>query len=435
MAMNIAVLNTVYNHYLTSYAPKGTTQYDTHKKSELRSIYNSIVKQNKEAPLSIVDTSEAAQRFAVSVKENARELRNTIASLGGLDENEMLGKKKASSTNEDIATATYIGESGDDEIPSFELEVTNLAKPQYNTGNYLPKDDIVDMSKDLYSFDIRVNDMSYEFQFNVKPEDTNGSLQKKLANLVNNANISLQAEVLEDGEGNSSLQIRSNLTGLAPEKREIFRISEEKTSKNTGILDYLGIGDITRPAENAQFKLNGVERTALSNRFTVEKKYEIQLTGVSPEEGMSTTIGVKTDIESLKDNIIQLVGSYNAFIKSANEYLESQPQSNRLLGEMNRIASYYNQSLGRLGLQFGENGDIFVDETLLDNAAQSDNPGAVLEPVKDFTNSLLRKANQVSLNPMNYVNKTIVAYKNPGHNFVSPYAASAYSGMMFNSYC
>ena len=102
---------------------------------------------------------------------------------------------------------------------------------------------------------------------------------------------------------------------------------------------------------------------------------------------------------------------------------------------MNRIASYYNQSLGRLGLQFGENGDIFVDETLLDNAAQSDNPGAVLEPVKDFTNSLLRKANQVSLNPMNYVNKTIVAYKNPGHNFVSPYAASAYSGMMFNSYC
>ena len=191
MAMNIAVLNTVYNHYLTSYAPKGTTQYDTHKKSELRSIYNSIVKQNKEAPLSIVDTSEAAQRFAVGVKENARELRNTIASLGGLDENEMLGKKKASSTNEDIATATYIGESGDDEIPTFELEVTNLAKPQYNTGNYLPKDDIVDMAKDLYSFDIRVNDMSYEFQFNVKPEDTNGSLQKKLANLVNNANISL----------------------------------------------------------------------------------------------------------------------------------------------------------------------------------------------------------------------------------------------------
>lgn len=435
MAMNFAVLNTVYNHYLTSYAPKGTTQYDTHKKSELRSIYNSIVKQNKEAPLSIIDTSEAAQRFAVGVKENARELRNTIASLGGLDESEMLGKKKAASSNEDIATATYIGDSNDENVPSFELEVTNLAKPQYNTGNYLPKDAIVDMDKDLYSFDVRVNDMSYEFQFNVKPEDTNGSLQKKLANLVNNANISLQAEVLEDGEGNSSLQIKSNLTGLDPSKNEIFKISEDKTSKNTGILDYLGIGEITRPAENAQFKLNGVERSAFSNHFTVEKKFEINLTGVSPEEGMSTTIGLKTDTESLKENIVQLVGSYNEFIKSANEYLESQPQSNRLLGEMNRITNYFSNDLSRLGLHVGTDGSISVDEKELDEAAQAEDPGSVLDPVKNFTNSLLRKANQVSLNPMNYVNKTIVAYKNPGHNFASPYAASAYSGMMFNSYC
>ena len=36
---------------------------------------------------------------------------------------------------------------------------------------------------------------------------------------------------------------------------------------------------------------------------------------------------------------------------------------------------------------------------------------------------------------MQYVEKTIVAYKNPGHNFPAPYAASAYSGMMFNYYC
>ena len=48
---------------------------------------------------------------------------------------------------------------------------------------------------------------------------------------------------------------------------------------------------------------------------------------------------------------------------------------------------------------------------------------------------LLRKSDQVALNPMDYVRKTVVAYKNPGHNYVSPYTTSAYSGMMFNSYC
>ena len=55
--------------------------------------------------------------------------------------------------------------------------------------------------------------------------------------------------------------------------------------------------------------------------------------------------------------------------------------------------------------------------------------------VKDFANSLMRKTSQISLNPMQYVNKTIVAYKNPGRNFATPYITSAYSGMMFNSYC
>lgn len=86
-------LTNVYNFYLTTYAPKSSTPYDTHKKSELRSVYNSIVKMNKESPLFILDTSKESQRFAVGMKENARELRNTIASLGGLDEEELLNKR------------------------------------------------------------------------------------------------------------------------------------------------------------------------------------------------------------------------------------------------------------------------------------------------------------------------------------------------------
>ena len=48
---------------------------------------------------------------------------------------------------------------------------------------------------------------------------------------------------------------------------------------------------------------------------------------------------------------------------------------------------------------------------------------------------LLKKSRQVSLNPMEYVEKTMVAYKNPGRSFINPYSVSAYSGMMFNGYC
>ena len=47
---SMMALNTVYNYYLTTYSRGPMTKYDTHKKSELRDIYNSIVKLNKESP-------------------------------------------------------------------------------------------------------------------------------------------------------------------------------------------------------------------------------------------------------------------------------------------------------------------------------------------------------------------------------------------------
>ena len=90
-----AALNTIYNHYLSAYAPKGTTRYDAHKRSELKSIYNTILKLNKESPLYLPETNDESIQFAVSLKENARQLRNTIASLGGLDRTDLLNKKTA----------------------------------------------------------------------------------------------------------------------------------------------------------------------------------------------------------------------------------------------------------------------------------------------------------------------------------------------------
>ena len=193
MAYNsIHHLSNVYNFYMTTYAPKSSTPYDSHKKSELRSVYNSIVKMNKESPLYILDTSKDSQEFAVNMKENARELRNTIASLGGLDEEELLNKKVAYSSNENIATATYIGPSETaDDIPLYEIEVKSLASPQINMGKFLPGEASVSLTPSTYSFDVGIDDLNYEFQFNIKSTDTNRDVQERLSRLINNANIGM----------------------------------------------------------------------------------------------------------------------------------------------------------------------------------------------------------------------------------------------------
>ena len=108
---NMVALNTVYNHYLTTYSRGSASKYDTHKKSELRNVYNSIVKLNKESPLYLLKTNRNTHAFAVGIKEGATELHNVIASIGGLDENQLLNKKVAFSTDENILTAQYIGKN------------------------------------------------------------------------------------------------------------------------------------------------------------------------------------------------------------------------------------------------------------------------------------------------------------------------------------
>lgn len=436
MAYN-AALNTVYNHYLTTYAPKrSTTQYDTHKKSELRSIYNSIVKLNKEAPLYILDSSKESREFAVGLKENARALRNTIASLGGLDEDEMLGKKAAYSSNENIVSASYVGEGVTDAaVPPIQIEVTALASNQVNLGAFLPSDEKIALTPDAYSFDITINDLSYEFQYNTREGETNRDLQERLSRLISNADIGITADILEDGKGNSSLRLTSAASGLKNDKNLIFSVSDDKTSKRAGTVDYLGISFMSREPSNAEFLLNGEPRSASSNHFTIGKMYEITLNGISSVEGETAEVGLKTDLDSLTENVGNLISGYNSFIRAAAEYLDLHPKSGRLLGEMDHITRYYQNDLEKLGFSFESNGQLSIDDNVFKDSILDDENRAQFSTIKDFTNSILRKTNQISLNPMEYVDKTIVAYKNPGHNFATPYITSNYSGMLFNSYC
>ena len=428
-------LDAAYNHYLTAYTPK-TTQYDTHKKSELRKIYNSIVKLNKESPLYMLDTSRESRQFAVGLKEGARNLRNTIASLGGLDEDEMFGKKTAYSSREDIVTAAYVGEDIDEgNAPSYNIEVTALASNQINLGTFLPSDGKPALSPGTYSFDISVNDLSYEFQYNIREGETNKGLQERLARLITNADIGVSADLLSDGRGNSSLRLTSTNVGLKSNKDYIFLVSDDQTSKKSGTIDYLGFDFMSRMPSNAEFLLNGEPRTASSNHFTINKMFEITINGVSNTPGETAQIGLKTDLDSLTENVNNLIDGYNSFINTAVEYSHNHPKSGRLLGEMGHICHNYQPELENLGFSFEDNGQLIMNDDLFKHSILNDEGHSQFSTIKEFTNSILRKTDQISLDPMEYVERTMVSYKNPGHNFATPYMTSNYSGMLFNSYC
>ncbi len=426
----------VYNHFLTAYAPKGTTSLDTHKKSELRGIYHSIVKMNKESPSFILDDSKESKDYAVALKEDARALKNVIASLGGLDDAAILNKKAAFSSNEDIVEASYIGNADDAEnAPALKMEVKALASEQENMGRFLPSNEEVKLKPDAYSFDMSINDLSYEFQFQVREGEDNIAVEQRLTKLINNADIGIKAQIVRDGDM-SALRLTSLKSGAPTDRDYFFHVSDTQTSKTSGMVDYLGIGEMTRKPSSAVFTINGEEHSAASNSFTVEKMYEINLNGISPKGSAPVDIGVKTDTESMIENFRKLATGYNNFLESAMDYTEGHPASNKLVSELWHLAGEYAPVLGEIGINVGETGSIDINESKLRSSIdKEDFTENGLDSLKKFTKALYNKSDQVALNPMEYVDKTIVAYKNPGHNFANPYVTSAYSGMMFSSYC
>lgn len=435
MAANYAAINNVYNYYLTTYAPKSDSRFDTHKKSELRGVYNSIVSMNKEAPLFIVDKSQETKEYAVGIKENARAFHNTIASLGGLSEDELLNKKVAYSSNEDLASVSYIGD--DDAAataPSFTLGVNKLATTQLNRGAMIPSDAMY-LPADTYSFDIGINGLSYEFQYNIGEGDTNRDIQDKLSRLITNANIGLQARVETDGNGNSALLIESENTGAARNGGHMFNVSDDNTSRTQGSVAYFGLDRIERESSNSSFTINGMEREAQGNTFTVEKLYEVTLNSVGKGADDTANINLHADLESVVNNISSFIEGYNGFIDTADSYTAHHPKSGRLVREMYSIASIHQQELEDSGLHLREDGHIEFDKDKLVNSIHEKGVEESISGIRDFAAAMVRKTDQVALNPMQYADKTVVAYKNPGHNFATPYVTSAYTGMMFSSYC
>ena len=427
-----AVSNSIFNNYLTAYGAPKISKYDSHKKSELKSTYNSIVKANKDAPWYLPVKDQDAKLGAIGLKESARTLRSSLAEIGGLNEEGAFNKKHAASSAPDIVSAHYIGDDNMESVPSFDIEVKQLASPQVNVGKYLP-DIPVSLSEGNYSFDVATLSSNYELQFTIGRTDTNKEIQGRLARLINNFNLGLQAEVDEDEMGNTALVIRSKSVGDKSAEGGHFSISDENTSQERGIVDYLGIRKVSQEGTDAIYSVNGQTHTAPGNDVRLNNTFDVRLKEAAP--GKSVLIGYKQDVDSVKDNIISLAGSYNDFIRATAEFAEKQPRTNLLVKDMKSNSAFYTSGLERLGVVQQEDGTLAVDEEKLTEVLKGKETPEELDTLKDFTKSALRKANEVQLNPMDYVEKRVVAYKNPTKpHFANPYVTSAYSGMLFNGY-
>lgn len=432
----MAAIDSAYQYYLSTYGRNTVSRYDTHKKSQLRAVCNNIVKTNTESPLYKVKYSGDVQRFAIDIKEKTRSIQNVVASLSESEDGieRAFAKRVAQSSAEDTVTAEYVGSNSDvDETASFDVEVKKLATPQINVGNYLDPDEL-DIEPGAYSFDLLSNLSSYEFQYHVGANDTNRSVQQKLIRLINSANIGLRAVFERNTLGERAIQITSNQTGHNEHSRYLFEIRPTPDAGSMKAMQTLGIDNIAQEASNSSFLLNGTERSSLSNTFTVNNAFALTLKKAS-EDGTSARIGFKTNTDAIADNIQSLVNVYNNIIQLGHNQGGAQ-QSQKLIRDMSSVAKKYHNELESIGLNLQSDDYISVDRSLLTDAVSSTDSAECFSTLNNFKNGLGRQASKASIDPMNYVNKLLVAYKNPkGHNFATPYISSMYSGMMMDAIC
>jgi len=435
------MISSVYSYYLYNYLNKSSTRSSAHKPSELKSSYNKMLKINRNAPYYKVDISEDAQKYAIDLKENARELTNIANELSGNndDSEAMAFKKSAESSDESSVGVEYIGDNHAPVVNAFEVDVKQLAAPQINTGNYLqPTSKYLEAGK--YSFYLNISDLTYEFELTVDHNDNTKSVQDKISRLINRSNLGLQSNVLSDSLSNTAISIQSEGTGISNMKPTIFTIENvESTEKDTeeskkhDLVDVLGLNRTTQYPANAIFLIDGNETVSSTNSFTINKAFQLDLNKVT--DSNPVTISLKDDGDAIVDSISQLVEGYNKLISvTALEHNDKFEGNTKLKREFTNITQSYNELLKTNGVDVSDEGTLSLNNEAIQEAASSGNITNIFFNLGTFKNAIHSKAETIELDPMNYANNKIVAYKNPNRSLQNPYNISAYSGMMFNGY-
>lgn len=425
------MISSVYSYYLSQYGNKSNSKYDSHTRTQLKNTYSKVVKINSQTPVYKLDLSTAAQKYAIDLKEHARALENITEDLSDGADGTMTFKKSAVSSNASAVNASYItdfGAASDDE--SFDINVKQLACSQLNTGNYLqPRSKHIKPGE--YSFDLSINDVIYEFQFKVDNSETTNNIQNKIARLINRSNIGLTANIKEDSLGNTAINIESESTGINGTTPVIFSIKSDDAN-NQPLIDTLGLDRVTQYPANAIFDVDGDERSSMSNSITINKAYDVKLSKVTEEP---VTISLKADADSIVESLNELVAGYNNLISVTNDENNNHFQgTEKLQNEIASIARSYKKQLADSGLSLNKDGTISADKEVIINADNKDALSHIYESLNSFKNSIKEKAENIALNPMDYVNNKIIAYKNTLRSFPDPYNLSAYTGMMFNGY-
>ncbi len=428
-------LQSAYQMYLHSYAHTLPGLDDHPKKSESKDTARMLAKLNSNSPTYVSASALASKDSALHLKKITLNLEKSIEPFHKTSESKHMPEQSAYCLDESIADVKYAPEYSTDPESDFSLEVSSLATPQINTGLVL-NDASQTLHSGTYQFNLSFKHMNYEFQFDVSSQDTNQSIGEKVARLIRNAHIGIDASMHSTGNNSSFLELKTNQTGIDASEDLIFSISDKSAPGGTGFVHHFGLDYVSQFPRNSVFSIDGQQFASQSNSVTLSNGFLLTLRNTTTAPVL---VGLKTDTETIIDHINNYVSSYN---KALQDLIDFEPPSSSLHVLADKLANTtldLRDLLDKLGISILEDHKLGFDPEqfiyTLESSQSESSYSDLVDPLYQLSDRVSETLSKAILDPITFTNSAIASYKNIAkNNFADPYASSAYSGMYFNAY-
>lgn len=419
--------------YITGNRPvKLDKKYPVSKRSELKRVYDTIVRLNKSEPFYKINLSKENKEYTIGVKEAAIALKQKLQDMA---DPQVSGfhKKKVSVSDERILSAQLLEEDTEGLPAMVQLKVNNLASVQVNRGK-----ELLMISRALkpggYEFKVRVMDETYSLSYYQGERVENQYALKQMAEFLNQSMLGINA-LVEKGSSKDygRLSIIADTSGRFGDKKFVF---EETESYGEGIVDFFGLNRMEEAPAFAHFTLGGMDKQTATNAFTLENKIHITLHESSEQP---VTLKVVSDSNSIMKAVDSVLTSYNSLVRLAKDrtqYHEEHYKAGKLINELKNLQEGYRDELEACGLKVTTDGDFVLEDSLAIIASEDGGMESLFTRENGFIARLLEKSEAITINPLEYLDKTIVTYPDFNRNiFRNPYVTSMYSGLFYNSFC
>lgn len=425
MEVERVMISSVYNYYMnTYYGKKYNARNVSTKPEELKKLCVSIAKNNQNSFLYRFEPSESFCKYAIDLKECGIGLKALTNELNTSNPDYVMQKYKAFSDDESVIEAVFTGNDSE-QSDDISVRVEQLATSQVNTG-YVLKDDELDFTPGKHSFKVECGSSVYDLQFTVRENERNQNILNRVSALINRNHIGIKASVVH-GEQGSALRLESENTGTGMTEPYLFSINYEDDDE----ADILGIDYISRYPSNSSYYINGEHYTSSDNIVHYRDMYILKLNGISQD---AIDIHTSYDSESILGNIGSLIESFNHSVQLAKGSEDTSLKSSLLLKNLTDIADESLKTMDIYGIDVDDTEGIKIDSDKLKSYLDSEECKNILAKLDQFKEQLSQNADNLIIDPLNYVNKVLISYNNPSKPYFSAYKISPYAGMMFNYY-